>query len=198
MRLTVVVSGRSIYYERRSVDENLYLDWRQVLPVEFHGALPHGTTEAAAAHARLREAALDLPPRLRLGDPRLQPVGVVPEAVLPVVPAPGRHGALAGDHEREHGEREHGDDEQEQEDHVHPEERRGGVAAPAGAGEADEREQQQRAAERDDGDLQGALALRGGGAREEEHARAQHRQGQEERHQVQSAQEAVAQPRHRR
>ena len=167
-----------------------------MLPVEFHGVLPHGTTEPAAAHARLREAALDLPPRLRLGDPRLQPAGVVPEAVLPV-PAPGHGAARApvGDHEREHGEREHGDDEQEHEGHVHPEERRGGVAAPAGAGEADEREQQQCAAERDDGDLQGALALRGG-AREEVDARAQHRQGQEERHQVQGAQEAVAQPRH--
>lgn len=156
------------------------------MPVEF----------PAAAHARLREAALDAPPRLRLGDPRLQPAGVVPEAVLPV-PAPGHGAARApvGDHEREHGEREHEDGEQKHEGHVHPEERPGGAAASAGAGEADEGEQEQSAAERDDGDLEAALARRGG-ARDDVHAGAQHRQGQQERHQVQGAQEAVAQPRH--
>ena len=175
----------------------MYLDGREVSLVEFRGVSAHGAVgRPAAAHARLGEAALDAPPRLRLGDPRLQPAGVVPEAVL-LVPAAG-HGAsraTVGDHECEHGEREDGDDEQEHEHHVGPEERRGGAAVSPGAREADEGDQQQRAAERDDGELQDALALRGG-AHAEVDARAQHRQGQEERHQVQSAQEAEAQPRH--
>lgn len=174
----------------------VYLDGREVLLIEFHGVSPHGTVERlAAADTRLGEAALDAPPRLRRGDPRLQPAGVVPEAVLPV-PAPVGSGAsTSDDHEREHGEGEDGDDEQEHENHVRPEERPGGAAAAAGAGEADKGEQKQRETEGDDGELQGALALCGG-AHVEVDARAQHRQGQEERHHVQSAQEAVAQPRH--
>jgi hypothetical protein len=165
----------------------VYLDRREVPPVKVHRVEP-----AAAAHARLRQAALDFPPRLRLGDPRLHPPGEVDEAVL--LPGPDAAAAV-GDDEREHGEREHGDGEQEHGGHVHPEERPAGGAAPARAHEADDGEDQHHAAEREDRELQRAVAV-GGGARAEVHARADQRQGQEERHYVHRAQEAVAQPRH--
>ena len=173
-----------------------YLNERQVLVVELAGvdpALDAAEPAAAGAHARVGEAALDPAPRLVVPDPVPQPVGVVPD---PVVPVPGRgHGggrAPVGDGEGERGGHEHAGEDQEHAGHVDPEERRG---AAARAGERHEREQEERRAQRHGGHPHQALAL-GGRLRQDVRARADEHHGDDEGDRVQGGQDAIGETHH--
>lgn len=169
-----------------------YLNERQVPPVQLAGVDP-AVDPAAAAHARVRDAALDPLPRLVVRDPVLQPAGVVPDPVLPV-PGPGHGGggAPVGDGERERGGHEHADEDHEDGNDVHPEERRG---AAARAGQRQERQQEERGAQRHGGHPHQALAL-GRRLRQDVGARADERHGGDEGDKVQGAQDAVGEAHH--
>lgn len=169
-----------------------YLNERQVPLVQLAGVDP-AVDPAAAAHARVRDAALDPVPRLVVPDPVLQPTGVVADPVLPV-PGPGHGGGgtPVGDGEREGGGHEHADEDHEDGHDVRPEERRG---AAARAGQRQERQQEERGAQRHGGRPHQALAL-GGRLRQDVGARGDERHGGEEGNQVQGAQDAVGEAHH--
>lgn len=138
-----------------------------MLGVELLDGVAKVLDREIGADLGIDEAAPDLVPVLGAGDPVLQPVGVVAEAVLLVAPSgEDLAGALVGDDEGEDGEAEEEEDEEEHDEEVDPEEPGDAAAGADDSGDGDDHEED---AEGDDGLLEELLAL-GAGAVAQPHA----------------------------
>lgn len=167
---------------------------RQVLVVQVvHHGIFSILVGVSLADLAVDQAALDLVPVLGAVDPLLQPVRVIPELVL-LVPFTGQGlpGALVGDHEGEDGEGEEEEDEEEHDEEVDPEEP--GDAA-ARAHEARDGHHHEEHPERDDRLLEELLAV-GVGTPGEPYAGPEDGDGEEERDEVEDADQVVAEAEH--
>lgn len=105
--------------DKKRAKTKLYLDWREVVVDELIERLI--PLLQPLAHLAFLQAAPDLTPVSVVVDALLEPVGVVPEAVLLVSPArDDLAGAGVGDDEGEDGEAEEEDDEEEHDEEVEP------------------------------------------------------------------------------
>lgn len=146
------------------------------------------------AHLRLNQTALDARPILVVHGVGLQPIRVVPEAVLLEPPVGDRlpH-ALVGHEDGEHGGAYQAEDEEEHEEEVDVEE---GINAAARAEEPQQGDDEEGRADNEERLLEGLLAGGGGVVEVEEEGAAEGREGEEEGHDVYEADEAVAHASH--